>query len=63
LNLFTGEIITRFSSLDRHQSPEIAKYFEISNHTPDYFVIVGTENGKCVYIKLIWTGLKPGLLT
>jgi len=36
--------------IDIHQSPELAKYFEISTHTPDSFVIVGTENGKYVYI-------------
>jgi thioredoxin 1 len=36
--------------IDIHQSPGLAKYFGISNHTPDSFVIVGTENGKYVYI-------------
>jgi len=36
--------------IDIHQSPEPAKYFGISNHTPDSFVIVGTENRNYVYI-------------
>ena len=36
--------------IDIHQSPELAKYFGISTHMPDSFVIVGTENGKYVYI-------------
>ncbi len=36
--------------IDIHQSPELVKYFGISNHTSDSFVIVGTENGNYVYI-------------
>jgi thiol-disulfide isomerase/thioredoxin len=37
------------ASIDIYQSPELAKYFGGYN-LPDAFVIVGTKNGKYVYI-------------
>ena len=37
------------ASIDIYQSPELAKYFGGYN-LPDAFVIIGTENGKYVYI-------------
>ncbi len=37
--------------IDIHQSPELAKYFGPNDYTPDTFVIVGTENGKYVYMQ------------
>jgi len=36
--------------IDIHQSHELAKYFRISNHTSDPFMIIGEENGKYVHI-------------
>jgi thiol-disulfide isomerase/thioredoxin len=45
---YQGKVTIVF--IDIHQSHELAKYFRISNHTSDPFMIIGEENGKYVHI-------------